>query len=102
MLDLVSRCLVYQQVKVKHKRPGGMLQLLPRLEWKWDCNICDCVTDQLPIHRQLDIVWVIVDRLINPAHIIHIRKTCPWTTLARLYKYQIIRLHGVLREIVSD
>ena len=50
----------------------------------------------------MDVVWVIVDRLMKSARFIPIRMTYPVSTLARLYRDQIIRLHGVPREIVSD
>ena len=39
----VSRCAVCQQVKIEHQRPGGLLQSLPILEWKWDHITMDFV-----------------------------------------------------------
>lgn len=45
---------------------------------------------------------MIVDGLKKLAHFILIRMRYPLTTLAGLYKDQIIRLHGAPREIVSD
>jgi hypothetical protein len=32
--ELVARCIVCQQVKIKHQKPGGMLQPLEIPEWK--------------------------------------------------------------------
>ena len=63
---------------------------------------CDFVTGLPPTPRRFDTVWVIVDRLTKSAHFIPVRKTYSLTTLAGLYRDQIIRLHGVPREIVSD
>ena len=101
-LDTVSKCLVCQQVKIDHQRPGGLLQPLPLPEWKWDCVTYDFIT-HLPTSRiQMDTVWVIVDRLKKSAHFIPIRMTYPVSTLARLYQDQIVRLHGVPWEIVLD
>ena len=34
MVEYVSRCLTFQQVKAEHQRPDDMLQLLNILEWK--------------------------------------------------------------------
>ena len=51
---------------------------------------------------QKNAVWVIVDRLTKSAHFIPIRMDYPLTTLATLYRDQIVRLHGVPREIISD
>jgi hypothetical protein len=39
----VARCLVCQQVKIEHQRPGG-LQPLPIPEWKWEHISMDFVT----------------------------------------------------------
>ena len=50
----------------------------------------------------MDVVWVVVDTLMKSAHFILIRMTYPVSTLARLYRDQIVRLHGVPQEIVSD
>ena len=32
----VSKCLVYQQVKRKHKKPARIFQPLPIPKWKWE------------------------------------------------------------------
>ena len=97
VIDVVARCLVCQQVMAEHMRPEGTLQLLPLPEWKWDCVTCDFVTGLPPTPRRFDTVWVIVDWLTKSAHFIPVRKTYSLTTLAGLYRDQIIRLHGVPR-----
>ena len=33
--EYVSKCITCQQIKVEHQRPGGELQPLTILEWKW-------------------------------------------------------------------
>ena len=84
--DTVLRCLVWQQVKIEHQMPGELLQPLPPLEWKWDCITCDFVTHLPSSRRQMDAVWVVVDRLTKSAHFILIRMTYPVSTLVRLYR----------------
>ena len=32
----VASCLTYQQVKIEHQKPTGLLQEMPLPEWKWD------------------------------------------------------------------
>ena len=36
--QFVSACLTYQKAKVEHQRPGGIMQPLEILVWKWDRN----------------------------------------------------------------
>jgi transposase InsO family protein len=49
-----------------------------------------------------DSIWVIVDRLTKVAHFILVKTTYNRATLAELYMYRIICLHGVPKKIVSD
>ncbi len=43
--QFIAKCMTCQQVKAEHQRPGGQLQSLPILEWKWDHITMDFVTD---------------------------------------------------------
>ncbi|GAB2278011.1 hypothetical protein Dimus_039264 [Dionaea muscipula] len=99
--DYVSRCLVCQQVKVEHQRPGGLLQPLPIPEWKWEHITMDFVTGLPRSFRGNDAVWVIVDRLTKSAHFLPMRTTHSVNTLAQQYIREIVRLHGIPVSIVS-
>nr|GFD01304.1 retrotransposon protein, putative, Ty3-gypsy subclass [Tanacetum cinerariifolium] len=59
----VSRCLICQQVKIKHQRASGLLQPLDILVWKWDEISMDFVTELPRTQRRHDAIWVVVDRL---------------------------------------
>ena len=96
----VSKCLTCQQVKIEHQKPGGLLQPLPIPEWKWENITMDIVTGLPKTRNQLDVVWVIVDRLTKSAHFLPIRTTYPLEKLARLYIQEVVRLHGVPVNIV--
>ena len=41
IVGFVARCLNCQQVKYEHQRPGGLLQQIEILEWKWERIIMD-------------------------------------------------------------
>ena len=43
IVDFVSQCPNCQQVKYEHQRPGGTLQRMPILEWKWERIAMDFV-----------------------------------------------------------
>ena len=47
-------------------------------------------------------VWVIVDRLTKMAHFLPFNTKWSVAKLARYYVREVVRLHGVLANIVSD
>ena len=52
--------------------------------------------------RGHDIMWMIVDRLTKSAHFLVMRMTFTLEEFGRLYKWEIVRLHGVPASIVSN
>ena len=79
-----------------------MLQSLPILEWKWDSISMDFVLGLPRTMRGHDAIWVIVDRLTKTVHFLPLKKTFSLNQLATLYVTEIVRLHGVPSNIVSD
>ena len=100
IVDFVSRCLTYQQVKAKHQKPAGKIQPLQIPVWKWDKITMDFVTRLSRTKRQHNAIWVIVDRLT--AHFLPVSNDDPLDKLAQLYVEEIVRLHGVPISIVLD
>jgi transposase InsO family protein len=47
-------------------------------------------------------IWVIVDRLTKTTHFLPVHTTHKTEKYAEIYVDQIVRLHGILRTIVSD
>lgn len=59
--------------------------------------------DGLPRTRQgFNNIWVIVDRLTKSAYFILVKSTRTATKLAELYVREVVRLHGILKNIISD
>ena len=98
----VQRCLVCQQVKAEHQKPGGLLQPLEIPLWKWAEVTMDFVTGLPPSRNGYDSIWVVVDRLTKSAHFLPVRTTYTSEKLAEIYRDEIIRLHGIPDGIVSD
>ena len=98
--DFVRRCLTYQQVKVEHQKPAGLLQPLEVAEWKWEHVTIDFVTHLPQTQQKHDEVWVIVDRLTTSAHFLAVQMTFALERLCQLYIREIV--HGVPIFIVSD
>ena len=89
-------------MKAEHQRPASMLQSLPIPEWKWDSISMDFVSGLPQIMRGHDAIWVIVDRLTKTTHFLPVKKTFSLNQLATLYVTEIVRLHGVPSNIMSD
>ena len=73
--DFVSKCPNYQQVKVEHKKPGGMTQEIDIPTWKWDVINMDFITGLPRIRRQHDSIWVIVDRMTKSSRFLAVKTT---------------------------
>lgn len=71
--NFVARCLDYHQVKVEHKHPGGLLQLILILEWKWEVISMDFITGFPRTSRQHDSIMVVADRLTKVAQSIRVK-----------------------------
>ncbi|XP_074288558.1 uncharacterized protein LOC141613713 [Silene latifolia] len=100
--EFVSRCLVCQKVKFEHQRPDGLLQPLEIPTWKWDSISMDFVMGLPRSSRGMNVIWVVVDRLTKVAHFIPMKETWSLEELANAYQREIIRLHGVPKDIISD
>ncbi|KAA3480692.1 integrase [Gossypium australe] len=102
ILEIVSRCLICQQVKAEHQVPLGLLQPVMIPKWKWDRVTMDFVSG-LPLSPKKKVaIWVIVDRLMKSAHFIPIRTDFSLDRLVDLYISEIVRFHGVPISIISD
>ncbi|KAI3776829.1 hypothetical protein L1987_46619 [Smallanthus sonchifolius] len=98
----VSKCLTCSKVKIEHQRPSGLLEQPEIPMWKWECISMDFITKLPRTPRGFDSIWVIVDRLTKSAHFLTIRDDWGAEKLAQVYLDEIVRLHGVPLNIISD
>ena len=90
VVGFVSRCLICQQVKVKHQRLVGLLQSLLIPQWKWEKITMDFVVGLLRCQSGYDAIWVIVDRLTKSAHFLSMKNSDSIAKLAKLYVKEIV------------
>jgi hypothetical protein len=98
----VARCDTCQRTKAEHQKHAGLLQPLPVPKWKWEEIGMDFVIGLPRTQKGNDSIWVIIDHLTKVAHFILVKTTFGGATLAQIYLKEIVRLHGILRKIVSD
>ena len=61
VVEYVSKCFIYQQVKVERQKPSRLMQPLPIPEWKWERITMDFVFKLPPTVQRHDDIWVVVD-----------------------------------------
>ena len=54
------------------------------------------------IRIELGVIWVIVDRLTQPAHFLLVQKSNKTKRLAWIYIEEIMRLHEITVSTISD
>jgi hypothetical protein len=98
----VSECDTCHRMKASHLKSAGVLQPLSIPTWKWDDISMDFIVGLPLTARKKDSIWVIVDRLMKTAHFIAVHTTYSVQHYVELYIDQIVRLHGILKTIISD
>ena len=71
--DFVTKCMVCQRVKAKHKIPSSLFQPIRIPEWKWDRITMDFVVGLPLTRRKHDSIWVMVDRFTKSSHFLPVR-----------------------------
>jgi hypothetical protein len=98
----VARCDTCCRVKAIHRRPAGLLQPLSVPSWKWDDISIDFIIGLPTTQKGHDSIWVIVDCLMKTAHFLPVKIGYRPPQYAEKYIAEIVRLHGILKTIVSD
>jgi hypothetical protein len=102
VVHFIVKCLECQQVKADHHHLTGLLQPHDVPMSKWEVISMDFIVG-LPLtsHRH-NAILVIVDKLTKSDHFIPIRDTYDVTDVARVFLSEVIRFHGIPKNIISD
>jgi hypothetical protein len=83
-------------------KPGGLLQPLSILDWKWDDISMDFIMGlPLTVHK-CNSIWVIVDQLTKSTYFIPMNTNYNVQKYGEIYIARVLCLHGVLKMIISD
>ena len=81
--EYISKCMKFQQVKVEHHHPTGLLQPLPVPKQKREVISMDFITGLPMTWRQHDSIMVVVDKLTKAIHFILVSLHLRLMTLQR-------------------
>jgi transposase InsO family protein len=98
----IRACPSCQRRKPSNQLPGGLLQPLPTPTYKWEQITMDLITDLPPTKAGFDSIVTFVDRLSKQVHFAPTVKTVDAQGLAKIFRQQIFRHHGMPKVIISD
>ena len=97
----VKTCDLCLQTKVQHQPLIGELSLLPIQEFCWDTISIDFIIE-LPVSHGYNAVMNVVDSVSKMSHFILTHTTITALGVAHLFLTHVWKLHGLLRQVVSD
>jgi hypothetical protein len=89
-------------VKVEHRHPAGILQPHVILQSKWEVISMDFIVGLSMTMRRQYLIFVVVDTLTKSAHVIPVKTTYQALEIVRMFINEIVRLHGISENIISD
>jgi len=97
----VQGCFKCQQNKVQHQKKAGELHPLEIPQGPWQ-EISIDIIGPLPKSNGMDAIVVIVDRFMKMIHLKATMTNISSEGIAKIYRDDIWKLHGIPRKILSD
>ena len=101
MKRYVEGCDACQRNKNRTEQPAGKLMSNSIPEKPWTHISADFIT-KLPLAQGYDSILVVVDRLTKMVHFIPTTEKTSAEGLARLFRDNVWKLHGLPESIISD
>ncbi|OWY96211.1 polyprotein [Phytophthora megakarya] len=98
----VADCEPCRRNKPRLAKALGLLEPLKVTNERWRSISMDFITDLPQPKREVDSIWVVVDRLTKRCHFVSTTKKVTAEGVARLFIDHIWKLHGMPTSIVSD
>ena len=100
--EYVERCLKCQVSKSEQVKDPGLLQPLGVPNLKFESISMDFIVGLPKSQNNFDSIMVVVDRLTNIVHFISTVSIVTAYGVAELFMREILKHHGIPREIISD
>ena len=97
----VSTCETCAACKSDRNRPYGLLMSLPIPNRPWEWVSMDFIVE-LPRSRGNNTIMVVVDLLTKMAHFIALKKLPSSSETAEAFLSNVIKLHGIPSQVISD
>jgi len=97
----VQGCFKCQQNKIQHQKKAGELHPLDIPEGPWQ-EISIDIIGPLPKSNRMDAIVVIVNRFTKMIRLKTTNTNISSERIAKIYKNEIWKLHGIPRRILSD
>jgi len=97
----MKNCDTCQRTKVVRHAPYGLLQSNEALDRPWKSIAMDFITD-LPKSEEYDTILVVIDRLTKMSHFVPCSKDLDARQFANLFMKEIVTLHGLPHNIITD
>ena len=97
----VQGCFKCQQNKVQHQRKAGELHPLEIPQELWQEISIDIIRP-LPKSNRMDTIVIIVNQFMKMIHLKATMTNVSLEGIAKIYKDDIWKLHGISRKILSD
>ena len=97
----VEECDLCQRMKNRMEEPAGKLKLSEVLEKPWTHLTVDFIT-KLPVVAGKNAILVVCNRLSKMTHFVATTEETSVEELARLFRNNVWKLHGLPESVVSD